>query len=512
MRTKNSIRNIIVGLGGQILTFALGFIVRTVFIHTIGIEYLGVNGLFSNILTVFSLADLGFGNAIIYSLYKPISDNNEDKINVLMELFKKVYIVIAVVVALLGIIMLPFLSILIKGNSNIANIKIIFILFLINSVSSYFFAYKRGFIIAQQKVYIVNLISYVFTIIMSLCQIIILIYTKNYILVLLMQIVFGVLQNVVISKKADRMYPYLKMSHKGSLSKDERQNIFKNTFALFLYKIGGVVTNSSDNIVLAAFIGVKWVGLYSNYLLIVNSINSILGVIYSSIAASVGNLNITSNGERKNNIFETLNFIYFWLYCLCSICLLQLLNPFIGIWLGNEYIFSYYIVFMIVLNFYTAGMQNTCVIFRETTGLFQYGKYLPIVAVIINILVSIILVQYIGIAGVFIGTLVSRFVTYVWYDPYSIYKRCFRKSVITYYVKYVKYFGCFVFCIVVTSFIINIGIEQNNIGSFVVRVLICLTVPNCIIFVLFHKTPEFKDLAGIFSDFKKAYGGGNSKK
>ncbi len=302
MRIQNSLKNILFGLSGQIISIGMGFIVRTVFIYTLGIEYLGVDGLFTSILLMFSLANLGFDTAIIYSLYRPLAEKDIYKIQALMNLYQKAYRIIGVVVLLIGLSLLPFLDHLMNADTTIKDINIIYLLFLISSVSSYYFVYKQSIIIADQSNYIISKIHTLFIIISNALQIVLLIIISDYIVVLLSQLTLKVIENVYIANKANKLYPFLKEKNNAKLSKVDRREFFENLYSLLLYKISGVVINATDNIIISKFIGVIWVGVYSNYLLILNTLNTLLGYFFYSITASVGNLNVKENAE-KNILF-----------------------------------------------------------------------------------------------------------------------------------------------------------------------------------------------------------------
>ncbi|MEI5893033.1 sugar translocase [Bacillus cereus] len=493
MRIQNSLKNILFGLSGQLLSIGMGFAVRTVFIYTLGVEYLGVDGLFTSILIMFSLANLGFDTAIIYSLYKPLAENDIYKIQALMNLYQKAYRLIGLIVLLLGLALLPFLPYIMNAHTTIENINMIYLLFLVSSVSSYYFVYKQSIIIADQRNHVISKIHSIFTIISHSLQIFLLVVISNYILVLIVQLALRVIENIYIANTANKLYPYLQGKNNAKLSKEDRKLFFENLYALLLYKISGVVINGTDNIVISKFIGIIWVGMYSNYLLILNTLNTLLGYFFYSVTASVGNLNVKEGAEKKYFIFRVINLANFWIYGFCTVCLWNLMNPFITLWLGEDYVFNKYIIFFIILNFFTAGMQNTVTTFRETTGLFKKGKYRPIIAAVINIVVSIILAKYIGIAGVFLGTIISRLCTYFWYDPYIIFNLVFKKSVKLYFAKYGLYVVLVLVAVIITDILGNL-FNNSIVSNMVIRSIVCLVIPNTIFLMAFRKSEEFEYL------------------
>ncbi|KIL35402.1 sugar translocase [Cohnella kolymensis] len=496
MRVQNSVKNMLFGISGQIISIIMGFTVRTVFIYTLGVEYLGVEGLFSSILILLSLANLGFDTAMSYSLYKPLAIQDVNKIQALIHLYKRAYQWIGLVVLLIGLSLMPFLPYLMNGETTVQHIQIIYLLFLLHSVSSYFFSYKHAVIAADQRSYIISKIHSIFTIISNSAQIILLLTTKYYLAVLAAQIAFRIVENVYTAKKADRLYPYLAADSDARLTKSERKSFFENLYAQTLYKISAVVIIGTDNIVISMFVGLTWVGIYSNYLLIIGMVSTLVSYLFHSITASVGNLIVNESTEKKHFIFRALHFANFWIYGFCAVSLWTLMNPFITIWLGKQYLFDLFVVFAIVLNFFTAGMQDAPTIFRETTGLFKKGKYRPIIAAAINIVASILLAREIGVAGVLLGTVISRLCTYFWYDPYVVYKYAFHKKAKSYFLRYI-WLASVVFAAAYISSGLGSMVHTNPLSDFLIRGFLCLTVPNVIFFLLFRRSEEFRYLREI---------------
>lgn len=502
MRIQNSLKNMFFGLAGQIVSLVMGFLVRTVFIYTLGVEYLGIEGLFSSVLMLLSLANLGFDTAIIYSLYKPLSENNKVKIQAYMNLYEKAYRIVGIIVLIIGLVLLPFIPYLINGQTNINNINIIYLLFLLSSVSSYFFVYKQSIIIANQQSHIISKIHSIFTLLSNSLQIFLLLVFENYIMVLILQLTFRVVENIYISRVTIKMYPFLTENKKVRLSKDEKTEFFGNLYALLLYKISGVVINGTDNIIISKFVSIIAVGIYSNYLLIISTLNTFLSYLFYSVTASVGNLNTEEDIEKKYFIFRVLTFVNSWIYGFCSVCLWCLINPFINIWLGEQYTFSKTIVFVIVLNFFTTGMQNSCTTYRETTGLFKKGKYRPIFAAVINIVFSIFLSLKLGIAGVILGTVISRLFTYFWYDPYVIYRFVFKRPVWPYFINYIRVLSLVIALALITDFLGD-SLLYTSTTNLIIRMILCLIIPNYIMYIFWGKSEEFKYINTILGQLKK---------
>lgn len=492
MRIKSSIKNISSGMILQVVTMVTGFVTRTLFINILGNTYLGVSGLFSNILSLLSLAELGIGQAITFSLYKPIAEDDEDKICRIMNFYKQVYRVIFVFVLVAGLVLTPFLPYIIKNFEDIPNLSLIYVMYVINSAVSYLFIYKSTLVIASQRDYVVNKITYIFSVIMTVVQIIVLIIFRNYLVYLSSQIIMVIIQNIVIAREADKMFPSLKTNKKAKLEADEKKGITKNIRALMIYKVGTLALNSTDNILISAFVGVIKLGLYSNYTLITSSISKILSTVFNSLTASIGNLNTVETREKKADMFNIINLSTFWLYGVCSICIFCVANPFIEAWIGREYWLSMRELFVIVLNMYIGGMLFTPLNYRQTMGLFVYGKLRPIISAVINLVASVILGKRLGLEGILWGTIIARVTTNVWFDPYIIFKKGLEMSPKGYFYDYILKFaiymvtlgGCYGLVMLIPDFTL----------SFIVKAVVTFAVSNLVFFIIYGKSKEVKYL------------------
>lgn len=504
MRTANSIRNVSISFLGQIIAMLIAFPARFIFVNTLGTEYLGINGLFTNIVTLLSLAELGIGSAIIFSLYKPIANNEQHSIMALMNFYKKVYSIIGGVVFVLGLAIMPFIKTFVSEEIDIKNLYILFFLFVINASISYFYSYKRSIIIACQKNYIVNIIHYSFVFLLNIIQILVLLTTRNFILFLLMQILFTLLENILISKKANRMFPYLYNKNNNRINEKQKKSIFNNVRAVFLHKIGSVIVLGTDNIVISMYLGVYWVGIYSNYYLIINAINSILNQVFNSITASIGNLIVQECSEKQYQIFKNVFFMNFWVVGFSSISLWVLINPFISIWLGEEFILTNDVVFIIVLNFYIFSMRNSSLIFKNAAGLFRPDRYKPLIESLLNVFFSVLFVKTMGLKGVLLGTILSTILTSFWVEPYVIFKYIFKKGIRFYFVGYTYYLILlFLAGLVTYEFIYVLNIFGFGGRNILLKVVECLLIPNTFFFLIFRKTQEFKYFFALLKQFMR---------
>lgn len=492
-RLDNSVRNIKFGTIGLALSFISSFIARKVFVVFLSVEYLGLSGLFTNILSMLSLAELGVGLAISYNLYKPLAFKETQQIQALIKLYRNAYLFIGSFILTVGLALTPFLHFLMKETPDIPNLYLIYWLYLINSASSYFLGYKRTVLIADQKKYIDSIYIFGFQILKHLVQILVLILTRSFILFLGVMFFITISENMAISIKVNSLYPYLKGKTDASLSRDEKKEIQKNVFALSFHRVGSVLVNGTDNILLVKFVSLASAGLYANYTMIRVSINKIIGIIYSSITASIGNLSAENKAAGSKPVFDQLNFISAWVYGFTTLCLFFLYNPIISLWLGDKYLFPQSIVFVITLNYYLQGMRNPVLTFKNSLGLFWYDRYKPLFESAINLLASIILVRRFGVVGVLIGTSISTLTTCFWIEPYVVFRFGFGMPLFQYFSKYLKYtlvtilaglatFGCLTFVTFLNPFI-----------NLLAAMLICATVPNIVYLLFFHRLQEFKE-------------------
>lgn len=501
MRIKKSLTNIFTGLIGQLTLTIIGFVTRTVFINQLGSMYLGVSGLFSNVLTILSFAELGIGQAIIFSLYKPIAENDQEKICSLMDLYAKVYKVLFFIVLLLGMTFLPFLPYIISDIETIPHIRVIYIMYIVNSAFSYLFSYRSTFITATQNNHIINVFNTTSSVLLSTIQITTLYIFKNYFVYLSLQIGFGVLTNFIIYIYSNKKFPFLKSKNITPLKKDELSTIKKNVGALILYKIGTIAINSTDNIIISSFIGIKTVGYYSNYLLLSTSVTGFLSTIFNNLTASIGNLNASDSKERKLFIFNVINLTTFWFYSVCSVCLFTCMTPFIRVWIGETYILPFPVIAIMCINIYIGGMLFSSFNYRQTMGLFTKGKLRPIISAIINLVVSVIFAKIWGLSGVLLGTIVARLTTNAWFDPYLVFKYGLEESPLQYFKDYINKALIFIIIIIICVFA-TIYIPDINIFTVLLKAIITFIISNIIIILTNFKKKEFKYLLDIIQNLK----------
>lgn len=440
-RKRIATKNIIISAIAQIVILLSNFIIRKVFVSTLSVDFLGLNGLFSNIVSLLSLAELGVGGAIIFSLYLPLSERDWGKVQAIMRLFKKVYIVVGLVIFFLGVSVVPLLPHLIKDNPIAkADLMLFYLLFLANTASSYFFSYKRGLIIADQSKYVDVLNTLVFKLFLSIAQIVFLLVSRSFLLFLVIQLGFTIIENISISSIVNRKYPQVyKTSYTTTLSKEQFNTIKKNTTGLFFHRVGGAIVDGTDNLLMSKLVGIAEVGLYSNYYMVRRAIQVLLDFIYQAIIPTLGNYNVTASLLQKRATFNNFNYLVAMISSICSITLFNAYNTFITLWLGPEYLLSPTIVLVIVINFFLFGMRQSVAMFRASMGIYWVDRYKPIVESLVNLVASIILGKQFGILGILIGTTISTVFVCIWVEPYYLYKMAYEGNVSEYFVSFSKY-------------------------------------------------------------------------
>lgn len=489
-RTEYSAKNTTVALISRLTAIFMGYVLRVVFTHTLSESYVGVNGLFLDIINVLSLSEMGVGTAITYALYRPIAEENIEKQKSLMQMFGWFYRIVALIVAVAGLALIPFFDIVIKDYKSVDHLILIYLLYLVNTICSYLLIYKKTLMDAHQLNYIGTFYLTMSWVVQDVLQILVLVLWKNFILFLLINIFTTVVCNVCISRKADKLYPYLREREVQPLPKPERKEIFQNIRAMLMHKVGTVIVNNTDNLILSAFAGLASVGSYSNYYLVIGSIRQLLTQVFQGITASVGNLGVTENKERVKKVFEAIFFLGQWMYGLAVICLYEIINPFVEMSFGKQYLFSREVVFILCVNFFINGMRNAALIFRDSLGLFWHDRYKAIAEAVLNLIISIVLVKQLGVVGVFLGTLISMMLTSVWVEPYILYKHEFQMSCAGYFARYLAYVVVIGAAWTVTDFICKmIGGGPGTV--LIGRTCISLAIPNLIFLLVYCRTKEF---------------------
>lgn len=493
-RTQKSVKNMTIGMLSQLFTLWLSFVSRTVFIKFLTAEYLGISGLFSNVLTVLSFAELGIGDAMTYAMYKPVKEDNRKLVNQLMVVYKKAYTGIAVVVGAIGLGLSFFLSFIIAEPPDIPeSLQLIFWLYVVNNMASYILTYKKSILIAYQENYIVSEVQQIASLIQQIAQMIVLCFTKQYILYLIIQILCTILNNIIISVVVKKRYPWINEKDGEELPQEVSKEIFKNAKALSISKIAGVVSNGSDNIIISKFVGLSSVGVASNYTMIINSLNGILWNGLSSLTSSFGNFNVDSTIGQRRKLFNELFLCSYWLYGFMTIGIITLANSFVQLWVGSNYLVPQGVVLALVLITYISGVNFPVYTYQSTLGMFDKMKIPYVLFAVFNILLSILLGKNWGLFGVYIATSITRLCTSEVSSGYYVYRYGLKLSPLKYLKKYVIYFLILILNILVTNYAVSL-VQIAGIIGFSIKVVTCTVVCNAIYFVCFFRTTEFRNL------------------
>lgn len=505
-RVAKSFSNITSGISANILMILLGIISRKIFITYLGIEILGINGVISSIISMLNLVELGVGTAISQSLYVPLGKKDYDQVHAIMNLFVKMYKYVALAVFAIGIAVFPFLKYIVKTQEKIGLIAVIYMIYLINAVSSYFISYRRNILLADQKGSIINNVSMACSIFVTILQIIFMIVTGDFIVYLLISVLNNVFQNIYLYMKTNNMYPYLIEKKEVSVDKAVKERIYRNVKALFVARVSMYLVYSTDNIIISSFVGTVMVGIYSNYILILNPIKQVISQIFNGVTPSFGNYLVTNKLEESLSIFCVMQFINFWISTFVGIGFLLLFNPTIDIWLGEGMVFEKSVVFAIVLGFYLDSMRSAIETARNAAGMYSpypMFKYLWLFQAMINIVLSVLLAFFMEnkILGVFLATCVSHILPTI-VVPRDMFVFVFKKSGKEFYVRLANYYITGTIIAIICVWLSNIVTFCNRYTIFAVNLIIVMVVPNAIIFLLFRKSEEFVYLYNRFGKIK----------
>ena len=497
-RTTNSVLTMAASGLRQVLTLVFTFLSRTVFIKTLGAEYLGLNGLFSNVLSILALSELGIGSAISFYLYSPIANRDYDRIKSLMQFYKKSYRAVGVSIVVLGTILMPFLPYLVNFNQDVpVNLYLVYFLYLLNTASSYlFFAYKQAIVTANQEQYKIEKINIAFTFINCTVDVLILLLFKNYIIYLIVKFLLVLVKNIIIAIRIDKEYPFVSEKDYKPLEKTEIKNFFKDIGSVSLFRLGSTLFNATDNIIISMILGTIVVGYYSNYYMIISQINMIIGIIIKSFVAGIGNVMTTEEKNRQYEIYKELDFFVFGIAIICTTCLFQLLNSFVNLWIGKNYpsyVLSQSVVLLLCISFYLDTTMQIPNSFREGSGNFKTGRSLQLLGGIANIFLSIILGKKFGLVGIFAATIIGKGVITVIPFIIGVSRDVFGFSGFKLLSRYFFNLSVMVLSLALTWFL-GLKFHMTSFGGFILECGISITVPFVLILMVYRKLPEMQTL------------------
>lgn len=497
-RVKYATKNIAFGWVGNIVTLLLGAILRQIFIERLGDTLLGVNDYYTTILTVLSLAELGIGTAFNYSLYGPVARNDIEKIKSYMLLYKKAYMTIACVITIIGIGLSPFLKYLIQdpGSNSWRDLTIYYFIFLFNTVSTYFVAYKYSLVNAQQKNYIqTNIMTVTKAVTVSL-QILGLYIFSNFYLYLLTSAAIELIQKIFVSAYLNKLYPYLREKKVEKLSKEEVDGIGKQTKALIFHKVGDMARLQTDSAIIAAFIDVTTVGFVGTYNYVISSVSNFVNIIFNSVLSSFGNLIATETREKQYLMFRVYRFVACWIYGFSAIGFYMLLTPLVTLWVGEQRILPDIVIGCIMIDYYFKGERIVLSNYKTAAGVFEQDKYLALIQGAVNLVISIVLVQKIGLTGIYIGTIISGLIANIT-KPFIIYKVCFQKNAAVYFRDSFKYIGVNVAALLAVAFLKKTVMTSVTVPLFAAMIILITLTFNGLFLLAFGRCEEFRYVWGM---------------
>ena len=503
-RSKNGTRNIVAGLLNRLVLIALPFIARTVIIYILGSSYLGLNSLFSSILMVLNLSELGIGSALVYSMYKPVAGNDKVKLCALLAVYKKIYRLIGIGVLVLGLLFTPFLRDIIKGEiPNDINIYILYLVYLFNTSVSYFaYAHKKALLIAYQRSDILSNVNTAIAVGTNILQIVLLVITHDYYFYVCVFPIFTIAENLWAGYISKKRYPDIEP--KGSIDKMDQEAIKQHTKGIALQQLCSTSRNSLDSIVISMFLGLTAIAIYSNYFYIMISIHVFLYQVPNSIRAIVGNSVASETLEKNYRDFGSMYLIYMWISGWCAVCLFLLYQPFMELWVGKDLMFPLSTVILFCLYFILLSLSDIIALYKDAAGLWWHGRYRVIIEAVANLILNFLLGYYWGVEGILWATIITMAILGHGYGGWIVFHYYFKdKSFIAFIAKQISY----ILIIGIVSYITYV-IAQSFEGDIVYRLAVCIGLciflPNILFFVLFRIFPEYNDavyfLKGLISN------------
>lgn len=491
-RTKNAKAGILSGFLKQIVNIGLPFISRTVILYVLRTEYLGLSGLFSSLLSFLSLAELGVSNALVYSMYRPIAGNDKATIRALLALYRKLYRIIGTIILVAGLACVPFLQYFIKGDVPAdINLYVLYGLYLLNTVCSYFlFAYRGSLLTAHQRVDVDNMVNTIIPLVNWCIQMAMLLIFRSYYAYVVFLPISTIVTNFVRLYYAKKLYPDL--NAEGKVAPELEKSIYQKMKALVGAKISTVVLHSADNIVISAFIGLTMVTIYGNYFYIMNAIGGFLGIIFTAILPGIGNSLVIETIEKNYQDFKKMTFINLWMVGWCAVCLLCLYQPFMKLWAGEKLLLPFSVVILIIIYFIGYQGRKVVITYKDAAGLWWEDRFRPFVMAGTNLVSNLIMVQFIGIWGIVLSTILSLCISIPW-ETYTVFKYVFKRSSKEYYLSLVRFILVLIVACAVTLGICQIA--SDGIVALLIRGCICVVVPNVIFFLAFRKREEFAQAA-----------------
>lgn len=500
-RTRNSARNVVFGISNKLITIFLPFVTRTISIRFLGFAYVGLSTLFTSILSFLSVAELGFGSAVVYAMYKPIADNDYSLVGAYLAFIKKIYRKIGFAILCLGLLLIPFLPYLVNQEApGEINIYLIYSLYLFNSAIGYFASgYRQSLLSAYQRTDIIEKISIVVMVFVRLLEIIVLYATKNYYLFSAVQIIGTVATNIYLKWKTKEMFPEIACF--GDISGERKAEVKQKIGGLIGTKLNSIVVHQADVLVISSFLGLSILGKYGNYYYILSAVSGIIVVAFNAITASVGNKIATNTIDEVYKLYKKISFLNMWIVGWSAICMVSLYEPFIRLWgrlAGEDLLLSSEIAISLTAYFYCFQIQRTNLVFKDAAGLWYEDRYRPYLTMIINLVANIILVRIIGLLGVILSSIIAFLISVPWCNA-VVQRRLFnhpshfgllemiKNAFISILVGFVTYSLCHLF--------------PDSLGGMAGRAIICVLFPNAVLYAIYRNNSDFREAIRLVRGF-----------
>lgn len=491
-RTRKSMRNVAVGLGAQVVLLALGIVCRAVFIHTLNIEFVGIDSLFLSILGILTLADAGLGAAVMYAMYQPLRDGDTARLASLVSFTRTMYRYVAAIVFVGGLAIIPFLDHMANTDGAVRYLEVYYVILLASVAGSYLFSYRMPLLVADQRVYLTSAWGLGFQGSRSALQIVALLAFESYLPFVTLQAVATVSNAAFVRWRCGTIYPYLRDAAEP-LPGPARKSLLDSLKALVIYRVSGVVLNNTAPILVVTVLGAAVGGRYANYMLIVGTAILLLDIVFTSLTASIGHLAVEGSPDRSRAVFDELGLVAAVLYGVVSVGLLTMLDDLVSIWVGSKYTLDETVLLAIVINFLVYGLMAPVMAFRQATGLFRDAKYALALTAILNILLSIVLGHIIGLAGIVVATPIARLLANYWIEPWLLVRKHIGGGFASYLLRQAEFVGLVALSVVVVG-----AIDPGSVGPVPLRLLAegvtSVVVTGAIMGLAMGRTVAFKML------------------
>ena len=449
IKSSAALKNSASAMVGNAVNILAKFVAQRVFVQVLGIQFLGLNGILSNVISALNIVELGISSAIIYNLYEPIKKHDVKTVKSLLQFYRKAYNIIALITTVAGIAIMPFLHLIVREPVDGVNMYFAYLLSLLGTVASYLLSYRQSVLYATENGRITTNVQTICNVISLTIQATLLLITQNYYLYLAVAPIMFIVKNVILHIIAGKKYPVIRGKDVTKLDKAIEKDIFKKMRALFIHKVSSFIIFSTDNIIISSFINVATVGLYSNYHMIIAAVETVLTQAIQALTPTVGNVLTDKNTRRNYILFRKIRHISFIIALASSVGILLLSDTVISLWLGKEYTLPTITLLILVLVHFQRLMRLSYSVFKEAAGIFHEDRFVPVIESLINIVVSVVLVLWIGLPGVFIGTFVSSLALWFYSYPKFVYQKLFNRSRKQYYMEMLAYMLIFLIVILI---------------------------------------------------------------